>query len=574
MLLLFLQIEHRHQNLCSMSKVPPLTLPLTEVIDLTVSSDEESNVDASLLHSHGNDNESLKRRLDKNDLNDNQSKKIKGGKGQGGSSSTSGSIICIHDDDSDEDKDEDDNINTDTNSPHEALHHSIHFEIDGQDGRDNGILTTDIQLPPPRGNILTCSAVVVTTCLQSSSSSNTRSSSTNSHARSRAAARSREAATDADADADTAPVPFGTLTHIQQRDKWSCGFRNLQMILCALLPNIDSHHKLRNAFVVPVGRTHGKSNSNSSSSITNSSSSTTRGHIMIPSIHQIQDKMEQSWKQGFDQTGVKHFHGKIKGKKSLIGALEASSVLTHCFVDSTVVQFIACRESRSLLGRFVWEYFNFRRGIGTGAGIGIGIGTSAGTSAGTSRNDCMNTACYFCSRSTSFTSMGLVVELMQLAEESVDIHEHEKEAEKDYNNGAGAGAGKPGAEACDHPVLPLYLQWEGHSVTIVGIEKNNGDEYYNLLVLDPMKKWKDASSSSASASSSAASSSNGFEWTDMDSLRLSTKTTMKKDCQLVVFSLEALSEQEREEIRCDENSNVVTAASQRVHEVRNAAMLH
>ena len=66
---------------------------------------------------------------------------------------------------------------------------------------------------------------------------------------------------------------------------------------------------------------------------------------------------ESCWKDGFDPKGAEHYNHRIVGKTSFIGAVEVSSVLSYLHIDSTVVQFIQCFESRSKLGPFVWAYF-------------------------------------------------------------------------------------------------------------------------------------------------------------------------------------------------------------------------
>ena len=77
----------------------------------------------------------------------------------------------------------------------------------------------------------------------------------------------------------------------------------------------------------------------------------------IPSIKQIETQIEQSWSENFDTKGAKHYRYQIYGQPSKIGAVEVSSVLSYLHIDSTVIQFIVCLASRTLLGNFVWCYF-------------------------------------------------------------------------------------------------------------------------------------------------------------------------------------------------------------------------
>ena len=253
--------------------------------------------------------------------------------------------------------------------------------------------------------------------------------------------------------------------HIQQHDKWSCGFRNTQMILSSILSDLPSDHLL----------------------LRNVESKT------IPSIEELQTFMELAWKDGFDPTGCKHFKGKIIGKQSKVGAMEISSVLSFLRLDCAVVQFIVCDESRSLLGPFVWEYF-------------------------LRRNGCQS--CSIC-RTEPSSCVSLARDLLEWTGKGPN-----------YAN-----------ETCHHPVQPLYLQWEGHSVTIVGIERC--EAAYNLIVFDPMRRWI---------------STHDHESTWFQHLRLSTQVTQSKDCQIVMCSAMHLDKAEWTRRKGDETCHVVTAA--------------
>lgn len=120
-------------------------------------------------------------------------------------------------------------------------------------------------------------------------------------------------------------------------------------------------------------------------------------------------------------------------------------------------------------------------------------------------------------------------------------------------------------DGCDLAIAPLYLQWEGHSVTIVGIEllKENYQEY-DLLVLDPNKKWPPSSSKGAGDTREIARE------RMLNHMRLSSRKIRLKDRQLIVASTKVQCSQEREERKRDETSGVVTAAIQKVQEVHRA----
>lgn len=288
--------------------------------------------------------------------------------------------------------------------------------------------------------------------------------------------------------------------HYQQSDKWSCGFRNLQMMLSALLPNFPANHPY---FCM-----------NRSEILCNRK---------VLSLYQLQSHLEDSWAGGFDPRGARHYGHKIRGRSgrsSWIGAVEVSSVLSYLHIDSTVVQFIHRQESRALLGDFVWCYFSKKIGID---------------------------ACYFCSRLSTLegekptkttssphypTSTECAVELIQFAmlQNKEDV----------------------AVECCQCPLPPLYLQWEGHSVTIVGIQKVCGEALngrYDLLIFDPMKSGRSLKNSLAGWQPGGKSC--------LAPMRLPTNDLLHLDCQIVLCSLRSLTSHERQ--RCRTKVNALTA---------------
>jgi hypothetical protein len=267
-----------------------------------------------------------------------------------------------------------------------------------------------------------------------------------------------------------------TLEHIQQRDRWSCGYRNLQMMLTAILPHLPANH----AYYHSVPR---------------------RSHTTtIPNLRQLQRGLEQSWKAGFDPRGAQHYRCKIEGKHSKIGAIEVASLLSFWGVDATVVQFVKCAASRLLLSKFVKAYFSKKVG---------------------------KEGCPFC-HPLAMTNVARVDELLQFAEAEHDV---------------------PLETPCECPCLPLYLQWEGHSVTIAGIEKTALSPDVRLLVLDPMKEGAKLKKSVQQERS-------------LGPLWLSCKQLLQKDVQLIVCSLRPLSPKEKAERR--EQVGSVTAAKDAV----------
>jgi hypothetical protein len=266
--------------------------------------------------------------------------------------------------------------------------------------------------------------------------------------------------------------PKSTVCHIKQNDRWSCGFRNLQMLLTAMIPHMPASH----SFFHTIPRRD--------------------PNPAIPSLRQLQSALESSWKAGFDPAGARHFKHKVVGRASEIGAVEVSSVLAYCGVDSTVVQFIKCRESREMLPKFIRAYFSKSVGID---------------------------GCPFCATS-HLGSDSCAKELLQLA-----------------------GSGIHFEPTCNCPLFPLYLQWEGHSVSIVGIGTDDG-----ILVLDPLKDGTQMKSDLQKGKVP-------------QYLRISSKSLANKDTQLVMSSFRCLTNREKEN-RMEEPS-AVTAAVEAVERV-------
>lgn len=271
---------------------------------------------------------------------------------------------------------------------------------------------------------------------------------------------------------------LSTLRHIQQGDNWSCGFRNLQMMLTALLPLLPGCHSF-------FRRLH--------------DSSIGGDAFAIPSVFQLQQLLERCWRDGFDVRGARHYGNQVVGRASKIGAVEVANAMAYAGVDATIVQFVKCRESRELLPGFCDAYFSKKLGRERCCSCG---GDVLGTSNGN-------------------RSRVMAQELLQMAI---------------------SNAHKP--QSCPCPVLPLYLQWEGHSVTVVGVERNDFGLVKNLLVFDPMKvgsRVKDA-----------------LKRKQVGQLRLPCTRLASKDSQIVVCSTASLSDEERENMKPE--MGAVTAA--------------
>lgn len=193
-----------------------------------------------------------------------------------------------------------------------------------------------------------------------------------------------------------------TILHIQQTDKWSCGFRNWQGLLSALLPFLDGTHSYyRRVQYEP-------------------------NVVAIPSLIQLQTTLEQAWVDGYDPKGAQHYKHKLVNTRKWIGAVEVLSGLIFMGIDATVVQFV--KSARHQLGPFCGAYFRQR-----------------------------SVSCPRCgkhnSRQVALTLLALPV----------------------------------AANNCSCSLLPLYLQWSGHSILIVGVEQAGNGATSHLITLDPMQ---------------------------------------------------------------------------------------
>ena len=264
-----------------------------------------------------------------------------------------------------------------------------------------------------------------------------------------------------------------TLQHIQQRDNWSCGFRNLQMILSAIIPHVPGNHSMFQRIPKRCPTPY------------------------IPSLLQLQQYLEGAWQEGFDPKGARHYGHQMVGRwghNARIGAVDVANILWYLGNDATVVQFIKCLESRSLLSRFIKSYFGKQMG---------------------------KEGCPFCCPKC-YTSKTSVTEILETT---------------NWPNGVTV------APACHCPILPLYLQWEGHSVTAVGYDKVGDEEF--LIVFDPKK--------AANQMQKAL----GIE-KSLRPVRIPLAALINKDIQLILCTLRSLFSNER--YHHMQEASVVTAA--------------
>jgi hypothetical protein len=172
-----------------------------------------------------------------------------------------------------------------------------------------------------------------------------------------------------------------------QTMNWDCGYRNMQTMLSSYL-NSDSETRDQ-LFSTRI--------------------------LEIPTLLDLQKRIEKAWEKGFDQIGGMQLDYSLLGTNKWIGATEVVAMLRSCGIRACVADFDFTNRQCDLntMVKVIWEYFHSRNHLKLG--------------------------------------------------KSGKIHER-----KDF-------------------IAPLYLQHQGHSRLIIGVEKwVNGD--IKLLILDPQMR--------------------------------------------------------------------------------------
>ena len=220
------------------------------------------------------------------------------------------------------------------------------------------------------------------------------------------------------------------ISYFAQKDNFSCGYRNLQMILSANVPYFHPTHPYFQQMSGMIGSS---------------------SYSAIASIHTIQTLMQISWLDGFDPEGSKHFNHNMSlnnnNNSSWIGCVDVSFLLNFLSIDNIVVQFNSKDgggDNRCFLTRFLWKYYqNSNNTQNVRSGVDIqNVLTSA--------------------------SAAHIANFIQNPTPSRII---------------------------EYYASPIYLQWHGHSVTVIGIQRHGSKESninkkkiffeYDLIVLDP-----------------------------------------------------------------------------------------
>lgn len=151
-----------------------------------------------------------------------------------------------------------------------------------------------------------------------------------------------------------------------------------------------------------------------------------QGLAALPTIADLQHIAEAAWAAGFDPEGKLHFKGQLVGSRRWIGTSEVYIMFTWLGIRSTIIDFPKVSGSsgaHTVLSRWVFDYFNARVDV-------------------------------------SHEPKDIIGKLMGSNGSSVRICEDR---------------------------MPLYLQHQGHSRVIVGVEQTKSGDM-NLLVFDCGKK--------------------------------------------------------------------------------------
>lgn len=232
-------------------------------------------------------------------------------------------------------------------------------------------------------------------------------------------------------------IILGHIDHHQSlssEDKgWGCGWRNIQMLTSHLLKQRSEARKLLFG-----------------------------GSGFVPDIPSLQRWLEIAWDKNFDTIGSSHFHNKVYGAKKWIGTTECATLFRSFGLRARIVDFDSTESS--------------------------GLQSKNGKRAGTQVQGPMDK---FVVKNNPAKSSS---ELSQEDAESTRGRQVLVDWVWNYfTSGCTDKSGMQRVTVSDK--TPLYFQHQGHSRTIVGIQKKKGhhgsQDQYTLLILDPGHRTAD-----------------------------------------------------------------------------------
>ena len=206
------------------------------------------------------------------------------------------------------------------------------------------------------------------------------------------------------------------------------------------------------------------------------------------------------------------------------------SYLSFMKVDSHIVQFIRTKEKRAMLGNFVWAYFKRACGDAGCSCIEHHDNTHENALASPTGSSCAYAAAILKSIS--------------------DTHDNNDD------NSAGRDLNMR-RYRCKCAIPSLYLQWDGHSVTITGIRKIGGTNgqptTFNLITFCPMKNGatikkllaNELSSKNVTTASQSQNKQSKINDKYVKSvIELPVSKLQNKDCQILLSTARIMSDEE------------------------------
>jgi hypothetical protein len=249
-------------------------------------------------------------------------------------------------------------------------------------------------------------------------------------------------------------------------DGWGCGYRNIQMMCSGLMSNE----------VYKAVLFEGK------------------GHI--PSIPVIQAFIEQAWARGYDEEGAKQLGFSLSGGKKWIGSMECAALLRSFGIDCTVVDFFRATGpdgTHPELLNWVWNYFSAYYSSPSSPPCPDKSNHSNTTldsfflqppsSSSSSSSSSASPSLY----STSTIPSGAQARPERNTRLLSDVAKNLESSQRTHMGrrpSGGSSSSSPSLYSSTF-VPPIFLQHEGHSRTIVGIEKRKNGTLH-LLILDPV----------------------------------------------------------------------------------------
>ena len=249
---------------------------------------------------------------------------------------------------------------------------------------------------------------------------------------------------------------------------FGCGWRNLQMLCGSLLHLPGTQLALRQKLLFGGAR-------------------------FVPDVPALQAWLEAAWEAGFDQPGREQLGGRVQGMPSWIGAVDAAALLRSFGLRAQIVDFKAPPAERLVPGAAVRH-----AGVECDACAAYPIVGPRFVSASRPNFDLCGRCASLPAAATSgpFRRLEAPLHYEGAAEEPCEAGAHAPLVEFMWNYFTSDARGAPlplqlGGQIVTSPQRPpLFLQHDGHSRTVVGVERRRrsagapGEEIF-LLIFDP-----------------------------------------------------------------------------------------